>query len=217
MGRFWTVVGFAAAAVFIGILDSYFGKRDDDGQDGGKTPIQPPVSRPPPRDYYNYPVSAPTAARQRAVPPVIRTSLQRPTVPQRDDSPRRLDALRERANAENKRMEEAFSQSKIMRRSGMSTEAQRLAEEGKAHQRTRDTLNKTASEMIFQENNKDRKPNEVDLHRLYVKEAELKVRERMLVAQQRREGEVRFIVGQGQHSTNGAQLRPKLTSYIQEQ
>ncbi|KAJ6520127.1 hypothetical protein C8R45DRAFT_953968 [Mycena sanguinolenta] len=136
-------------------------------------------------------------------------------IPQRDDPSLSAEELRERATEAYKRKNEAFSQSKMMRRAGMATEAQRLAQEGKEHQRTMERYNKAASEMIFRENNKDRNPNEVDLHRLYVKEAKLKVKEAILAAKKRQDdSSVRFIVGQGHHSDNGAQLKPKLKSYI---
>ncbi|KAJ7269418.1 hypothetical protein B0H12DRAFT_1009528, partial [Mycena haematopus] len=118
----------------------------------------------------------------------------------------------------NKRKTEAFSLSRTMRDSGRLAEALRLAQEGEEYQRTMERLNKEASEMIFRENNKNRKPNEVDLHRLFVKEAELKVKEAILAAEERGDdSDLRFIVGQGRQSVGVARLKPELKSYIQEQ
>jgi len=112
-------------------------------------------------------------------------------------------------------MADAFDQSKTMRLMGLATEGERLVQEGREHQRTMESSNKTASEMIFRENNKDRKPNEVDLHGLFVKEAKLKVDETLSAAKKRGDSLVLFIVGQGLHSANGAKLKPELTSYIE--
>ncbi|KAJ7878590.1 hypothetical protein B0H13DRAFT_1892571 [Mycena leptocephala] len=93
----------------------------------------------------------------------------------------------------------------------------RWLKKGKKHQRTMETKHKNASEMIFRDNNKDRARHEVDLHGLFVKEAELKVKEAILASEQQGDPEVRFIVGQGRHSVNGkSKLEPALTSYIQE-
>jgi len=114
-------------------------------------------------------------------------------------------------------MAQAFSQSKILRSSGDLAKAQRLFQDGQEYKRTMETLNETASKMIFKENNRDREPHEVDLHGLFVKEAELKVNEAISAAEARGNPSVRFIVGQGLHSDGGiAKLKPALTTYIRK-
>ncbi|KAJ7170176.1 hypothetical protein C8R46DRAFT_1091434, partial [Mycena filopes] len=113
-------------------------------------------------------------------------------------------------------MADAFTRSQTFRREGFRADARRLSQEGREHQQTMEALNKTACEMIFKEKNQGRELNEVDLHGLYVKEAEQKVEEAVLAAERRGDNEVRFIVGQGLHSSDGAKLKPALVYYIKQ-
>ncbi|KAJ7492324.1 hypothetical protein FB451DRAFT_1022378, partial [Mycena latifolia] len=124
--------------------------------------------------------------------------------------------LREQAVEEGKLMADSFSQSKSFREAGFRTEARRLSQKGKEHQRAMEAFNKTASEMIFRES-QDREPHDIDLHGLFVKEAELKVEEAILAGEQRGDPVVRFIVGKGLHTTDGmAKLKPALKHYIRQ-
>ncbi|KAJ7754930.1 hypothetical protein DFH07DRAFT_692995, partial [Mycena maculata] len=127
-------------------------------------------------------------------------------------------ALREQAIEEGDRMAQSFAQSQEARRRGFRAEARRLAAVGKEHQRAMEALNETASEMIFQGMPPlDREPNEVDLHGLFVKEAEVRVKAAILAGEQRGDPLVRFIVGQGLHTTGGvlnARLKPALIDYV---
>ncbi|KAJ6618673.1 hypothetical protein B0H10DRAFT_1947316 [Mycena sp. CBHHK59/15] len=130
--------------------------------------------------------------------------------------------LREQAAEEGRLMEESFTQSKIVRLRGFRADARKLAQKGKEHQRIMEDLNKTASEMIFLEKNKvnqlyayaDREPHEIDLHGLFVKEAELKVTAGILSCERRGDRVVRFIVGQGIHSDGAAKLKPAIQQHI---
>ncbi|KAJ7720770.1 hypothetical protein B0H16DRAFT_1603805 [Mycena metata] len=122
----------------------------------------------------------------------------------------RVAELRKQAAEEGDLMANAFAQSQTFRRDGFRLEARRLARQGREHQQTSEALNKTACDMIF----KGEEPNEVDLHGLFVKEAELKVQEAVLAAEQRGDLEVRFIVGQGIHSSDGPKLKPALVYFI---
>ncbi|KAJ7459109.1 hypothetical protein B0H11DRAFT_1737353 [Mycena galericulata] len=110
-------------------------------------------------------------------------------------------------------MAESFSQSRNARNLGFRAEARKLATKAKEHQRVMEVLNQTASEMIFRV--QDREPHEIDLHGLYVKEAEVRVKAAILACEQRGDPIVRFIVGQGLHTADGvAKLKPALTYYI---
>jgi len=198
MSRFWTI---AVVAVATAVVLNYFfpGRSQDSGRNDSSESFPP--RRP---------------SHVRILPPSSR-SQTRPIARPTAVAPLSSAALRKLAAEAGKRMAEAFSQSKTMHRTGSPTEAQRLAQEGREHQQTMERLNQTASEMIFREKNKDRKSNEVDLHGLFVKEAESRVKETILAAKERGYSSIRFIVGQGLHSTNGdAKLKPKLTSYIRE-
>ncbi|KAJ7654822.1 hypothetical protein B0H17DRAFT_892812, partial [Mycena rosella] len=125
--------------------------------------------------------------------------------------------LRERAAEQGTRMEELFVQSRNFRQSGFRAEAKKLSEQGRKYQAAMEDFNKKASEMIFQEKNKDRELNEIDLHGLYVKEAVLKVEEAILAAEGRGDPVVRFIVGQGLHTTDRVpRLKPAMMSYIHQ-
>ncbi|KAF7347579.1 DUF1771-domain-containing protein [Mycena venus] len=218
MGRFFTVVAVAAAIWVISKL--FFTPEESDGRDDG--PHSRGLTFTGTRnerghyegwddDFEYFPPRRPP--RVQILPP----SPRRTTRPTAVDAPLSSDALRQLAREAATRMSEAFDQSQIKHRMGFHTQAQQLSLEGKEHRKTMERLNQTASEMIFREKNKNRKPNEFDLHGLYVKEAELKVRE-IISAEERGDcSSIRFIVGQGLHSTNGdAKLKPKMISYIQE-
>ncbi|SJL14224.1 uncharacterized protein ARMOST_17680 [Armillaria ostoyae] len=65
-------------------------------------------------------------------------------------------------------------------------------------------LNKEASNWIYLENNRNRKPGEIDLHGLYVKEAIAYTDAALKEAKLRGDSEIRLIVGKGLHSEGGA-------------
>jgi len=155
--------------------------------------------------------------RRLPLAPVSRPPITIPRQELEDELPFSSATLREQAAKEGDRMAECFSQSRDAHRRGWKDEAGRLATAGKEHQRVMEVLNNTASEMIFQEKNKDREPHEVDLHGLFVKEAEVRVKAALLAGEQRGDPEVRFIVGQGLHATGGvSKLKPALTYYIRQ-
>ncbi|OJA11243.1 hypothetical protein AZE42_09626 [Rhizopogon vesiculosus] len=71
-------------------------------------------------------------------------------------------------------------------------------------------LNKEASAMIFQENNKRSKPNTIDLHGLYVTEAEFYF-EKTVEEIRDREQPLRVIVEKGNHSDgNTPKIKPAI-------
>lgn len=69
------------------------------------------------------------------------------------------------------------------------------------------------------ENNQDSRPDELDLHGLFVKEAIQKTDQAIVEAQQRGDSQIRIIVGKGLHSEGSvAKLKPAveelMTKYV---
>ncbi|KAJ7040307.1 hypothetical protein C8F04DRAFT_1083126 [Mycena alexandri] len=183
-------------------------------------PLLPPPPRPladrPPLTALSSPnLPLPSSDVTAPPPPPRRNTWAGDNLPLSSDALReRVAELRKQAAEEGDLMAKAFTRSQTFRRDGFRLEARKLAKQGREHQQSSETLNKTACDMIFNDINQDREPNEVDLHGLFVKEAELKVAEAVLAAEQRGDVEVRFIVGQGIHSSDGPRLKPALVYYI---
>ncbi|KAJ7651643.1 hypothetical protein DFH06DRAFT_1207636 [Mycena polygramma] len=134
---------------------------------------------------------------------------------QTGDQSRPWIVLREKASEARDLMREARAHSKFLRALGRIDKARERDEDRRAHARTMGRRNKEASEMIFLENNKNREPNEIDLHGLFVPEANPKVKEAIAAADERGDAFIWFIVGQGHHSNNGvAILKPKVRAFI---
>ncbi|KIK67073.1 hypothetical protein GYMLUDRAFT_92914 [Collybiopsis luxurians FD-317 M1] len=125
--------------------------------------------------------------------------------------------LRKRANEEGDAMARCFQQSHEAYASGDGAGAKELSNQGKAHQRKMEQLNKEASDWIFAENNKDNKPGEIDLHYLYVKEALEHTDRAIEDAKRRGDSEIRLIVGKGLHSQGGvAKIKPAIEDLMQK-
>ncbi|KAI9463665.1 hypothetical protein BJY52DRAFT_1252969 [Lactarius psammicola] len=79
-------------------------------------------------------------------------------------------------------------------------------------------LDKRAAEIIFRENNKNRKEGgKIDLHGLHVAEAVQFAKDHVQTARSRGDEVVRFIVGKGLHSDDGeAKIRPALEAHFTE-
>lgn len=108
-------------------------------------------------------------------------------------------------------MARAFEESHSAYAGGDGARAKELSNEGKAHQRRMEELNKKAADWIYVENNKDSQPGEVDLHGLYVKEAIERTESAIEDAKRRGDHEVHLIVGKGLHSQgNAAKIKPAI-------
>ncbi|KAI9428479.1 hypothetical protein H4582DRAFT_2045502 [Lactarius indigo] len=80
-----------------------------------------------------------------------------------------------------------------------------------SHESAKKELDKRAAEIIFKENNKNRKEGTIDLHGLHVPEAIRLAKDQVESAKSRGDEAVRFIVGKGLHSDAGeAKIRPAL-------
>ncbi|KAF8417806.1 hypothetical protein L210DRAFT_3530445 [Boletus edulis BED1] len=126
-------------------------------------------------------------------------------------------ALRAKANERGDLMAQCFQQSHEAYSQGDGARAKELSEQGKQHERTMVNLNAEASAWIFRQNNQDRKPGEVDLHGLYVKEAISYTEKSIQEAQQRGDAEIRLIVGRGLHSDGHvAKVKPAIEDLMRK-
>jgi len=119
--------------------------------------------------------------------------------------------LRIRARHEGAQMAEYFRQSQEAFARNEKRLAKELSLEGQVHKENMVRLNKEASAKIFQENNQTCPPNTVDLHGLYVTEAELYFKRAFQQVQDRGESSLRVIVGKGNHSDgNTPKIKPAI-------
>lgn len=102
---------------------------------------------------------------------------------------------------------------------GDGAEAKNLSNLGKQHKARRDALNKQAAEFIFRENNHPDRvaADTIDLHGLYVEEAEDILEARIRDAQARGQTHLHVIVGKGNHSAGGVRkIAPRVEQVCQE-
>lgn len=94
---------------------------------------------------------------------------------------------------------------------GDKARAHDLSEQAKAALQQAENYNRQAAEYVFRENNSDSAGDEIDLHGLYVKEAEYILQQRLSAAIRSNQSHLRVIVGKGLHSANGiAKLKPAI-------
>ncbi|KHO00729.1 Smr protein/MutS2 [Metarhizium album ARSEF 1941] len=130
-----------------------------------------------------------------------------------DDVEREYDRLRDLARAENDRAHQASQRSQDAFRSGDHDASQKHSRESKQHYARRDDYNRQAADYIFRENNAPGKVDgdTIDLHGLYVEEAERILEERIRAGQRRGQQHLHAIVGKGNHSTGHVQkIKPKV-------
>ncbi|KAJ8597237.1 DUF1771-domain-containing protein [Rhizopogon salebrosus TDB-379] len=121
------------------------------------------------------------------------------------------ESIRTRARHEGDRMADCFRRSQEAFARNEKGLAKELSLEGKAHRENMERLNKEASAKIFQEYNRTCPPNTVDLHGLYVLEAELYFKSTCQQVQDRGESSLRVIVGKGNHSDgNAPKIKPAI-------
>lgn len=102
-------------------------------------------------------------------------------------------------------------------KAGNKQEAKQNSDAAQLEHKKFQELNNKAAEFVFVENNKDSGPNEIDLHGLFVSEAEYVVKRRFIYAIEHHESEIRAIVGKGLHSQNGvAKIKPAIEQLCQE-
>ncbi|KAF2278736.1 DUF1771-domain-containing protein [Westerdykella ornata] len=136
-----------------------------------------------------------------------------------DETEREYDRLRDLARQEAAKRSSCFDRSRAAYESGDGALAKQLSEEGKRHAAKMEQYNRQARDFIFRANNSvDRVPADtIDLHGLYVEEAEDILEERIKAARQRGESHLHVIVGRGNHSTGHVQkIKPRVEQVCRE-
>ena len=103
--------------------------------------------------------------------------------------------------------------------SGDGARAHQLSEEGKQHAAQMDKYNQQARDFIFRANNAEGRvaSDTIDLHGLFVEEAEDVLEERIRAARQRGETHLHVIVGKGNHSQGHVQkIKPRVEQVCRE-
>lgn len=136
-----------------------------------------------------------------------------------DEVEREYDRLRDQARAEAAKRNSCFERSKQAYNSGDGAAAKELSNQGKMHDRKMDELNQQAADYIFRENNAAGKVagDQIDLHGLFVEEAERILEQRIRADQARGQTHLHAIVGKGNHSTGHVQkIKPKVEELCRE-
>lgn len=116
-----------------------------------------------------------------------------------------------------KKKQQLSSQSQQAYKSGDGQRAHELSEAAKKQVEIADNYNFQAAEYVFVANNADSDSDEIDLHGLYVKEAQWVLKKRIVAGIQRHESKLEVIVGKGLHSKNGvAKLKPAVEELCDE-
>ncbi|KAF2658622.1 DUF1771-domain-containing protein [Lophiostoma macrostomum CBS 122681] len=135
------------------------------------------------------------------------------------DTEAEYDRLRDLARQEAGKRNSCFDRSQKAYSNGDGAAAHQLSEEGKKHAAKMDQYNRQARDFIFRENNNtDRVPGDtIDLHGLFVEEAEDVLEERIREAQRQGQTHLHVIVGKGNHSRNHVQkIKPRVEQVCRE-
>ncbi|KAF3909720.1 hypothetical protein AA313_de0209115 [Arthrobotrys entomopaga] len=127
------------------------------------------------------------------------------------------DRLRGLARTEQNRRHELIAQSREAYQSGDGARAHQLSQEAKKHEANADAYNKQASEYIFRVNNASQAEDTIDLHGLFVEEAEEILATRIEAAKRQNARGLHVIVGKGIHSENHIQkIKPAVEKFCRE-
>ncbi|KAL6942382.1 hypothetical protein ACO0QE_003557 [Hanseniaspora vineae] len=125
--------------------------------------------------------------------------------------------LRNLANEAYDKRSKLSQQSQQEFKSGNKEKAHELSVQAKEQMNIADQYNMQAAEYAFRENNLDSSRDEVDLHGLFVKEAQWIMQKRIANGVKNGESFIRSIVGKGNHSANGiAKLKPAIHELCQQ-
>ncbi|SJM83722.1 related to Smr domain-containing protein YPL199C [Zygosaccharomyces bailii] len=131
-----------------------------------------------------------------------------------DSEYHRLRNLADQAYSQRKKLSH---ESQIAYKKGQKAKAHELSEEAKRQQTKAENFNLQAAEYVFVQNNADSASDEIDLHGLYVKEAEWVLKRRIAAAIQQGEPRLKVIVGKGLHSIDGiAKIKPAVEGLCDE-
>ena len=124
---------------------------------------------------------------------------------------------RQNANDARSKYHQLSQKSQYAYKRGDKAEAKRLSNEAKQILNEADKWNAMAAEFVFLQNNMDSDENDIDLHGLYVKEAEYILKQRIINGVQRKQSSLDCIVGKGKHSAGGiAKLKPAIEMLCEE-
>ncbi|SJL06961.1 uncharacterized protein ARMOST_10303 [Armillaria ostoyae] len=175
--------------------------------------LPPPCPPPPSQSYQLLPYTPPVHQLEQhrpvyqplpLLPPPPPPSQSYRSSPPRPPSPHgppkhedinQQDGLHARTNKEGDEMARCFIESREAYSRGDRAAAKVLSKQGKDHKQKMEQLNKEASNRIYLEKNRDRKPGEIDLHGLYVKEAIAYTDAALEEAKLRGDSEIRLIAG----------------------
>ena len=135
------------------------------------------------------------------------------------DTEQEYDRLRDLARQEAAKRSSCFDRAHQAYESGDGARAHQLSEEGKQHAAQMDKYNRQARDFIFRENNAEgRVPGDtIDLHGLFVEEAEDVLEERIRAARSQGQTHLHVIVGKGNHSKNHVQkIKPRVEQVCRE-
>ncbi|KAG9316646.1 hypothetical protein JVU11DRAFT_2700 [Chiua virens] len=235
---FYLIAGAVAAYA---VYQTFFADNSDDR--GHSKPKPPPSYEPTQPHVRRRDECLPTTrfSYEPAQPPVPqRDDRQRPTTivsSQRDEAVPSLEtyaSLRAKAKQEGDLMSKCYEKSKAAYDRHDRALAKTLSDKGKYHKGKMEDLNAKASAIVFKgeapsyhscvtpltvfsENNQGKEADEVDLHGLHVKEAIAYAKKALAQARQKGFPEIRFIVGQGNHSDGGvARIKPAIQDAMQE-
>lgn len=125
--------------------------------------------------------------------------------------------LRRLANQAFQRRKELSHESQQAYQNGEKELAHELSLKAKEEQEKGDRYNDQAADYVFRTNNLDSESNEIDLHGLFVAEAEEILKKRINSDIAHGQSELHVIVGKGLHSKNGvAKLKPAVTELCRE-
>lgn len=143
-----------------------------------------------------------------------------------DDSPERdynhatdsnYKQLRAKAHKLYEKRHELSEQSQAAYKRGDGQKAHELSVESKKILDQAEDYNQQAAEYVFRENNTDSAEDEIDLHGLYVKEAEFFLQLRIVQFIKTNQSHLNVIVGKGLHSKHGiAKLKPAIDEMCDE-
>ncbi|KAF9692838.1 hypothetical protein EKO04_009191 [Ascochyta lentis] len=136
-----------------------------------------------------------------------------------NDAEAEYDRLRDLARQEAAKRSSCFDRAHQAYESGDGARAHDLSEEGKQHAAKMEQYNLQARDYIFRENNAGGRvqSDTIDLHGLFVEEAEDVLEERIKAARSRGEDHLHVIVGKGNHSRNHVQkIKPRVEQVCRE-
>ncbi|KAK0232408.1 hypothetical protein EDD85DRAFT_775095 [Armillaria nabsnona] len=174
-----------------------------------------PVYQPPPRP-------APPSQSHRPSPytPRLHQPEQHRPDDNRQDRPNEYIDLRVHATKEGDAMARCLDESHKAHIRGDRAAAKDLSKQAKNHRKKMEQLNKEASNRIYLGQCYDPsplKPEEIDLHGLYVKEAIAHTDAALKEAKRRGDSEIRIIVGKGLHSGGGeARIKPAIMGLMRK-